>query len=494
MLMNSNELEFMYSNKHDIEETSIRWGVLGAGQKGNKEADLFAGYAFSNGEQCYPTLAINLSESDMMHLKNIPQNDRIHFKGLKGAARTPSVVTEMFDEEINPEAGTHLDALAEALGRKFTDEEGNITVDQFLVCLGAGGGVGTGWGSLVLQLIRKEFFPRPVSLLISLPSGDPDEINNAIVLLNEIDEFFKEQDRLFRPSDIKPLTSVILNDNAQMQKLIESQKGTRDLKDRFINWKDEANNNVVSTIHEINLIPQNFGSDNVTYDPSDLIKLFTLPARFLTIGKARIKKLELTALESSIKKSLNDGFFSCQHQHDTATMYGGFILRPSGEDFFKDINTENKIRSVLSEYRQLDEIAGKFGDPIWNNDYAACYSIFAGMEMPARFISLAKEGKELAEKQEQQRLEAQKRQEEQMVDISFATDRVKNNTFNPYAKSNGFGGNRFGNSSGSAFKRQTAATVEKETETPSNPFTVKRKIEDADALKSLKQGNPFKKK
>ncbi|MDC2867759.1 cell division protein FtsZ [Bacillus sp. BP-3] len=497
MLMNSNELEFMYGNKHDINEISIKWGIIGAGQKGNKEADLFAGYTFSNGKPCYPTLAVNLSESDMMHLKNIEKEDRIHFKGLKGAARTPSVVTDMFDEEINPDAHTHLNALAEALGRKFTDENGDINVDQFLICLGAGGGVGTGWGSLVLQLIRQEFFPRPVSLLISLPSGDPDEINNAIVLLNEIDEFFKEQDRLFSPSDIKPLTSVILNDNTQMQKLIESQKGTKDLKNRFMNWKEEANNNIVSTLHEINLIPQNFGSDNVTYDPSDLIKLFTLPARFLTIGKARMKKLELTVLESSIQKSLNDGFFSCQHQYQTATMYGGFILRPSGEDFFKDVSTETKIRKVLSEYRMLDEIAGKFGDPIWDADYAVIYSIFAGMEMPARFISLAKEGKELAEKQEQMRIEAQRRQEEEMIDISFATDRVKKNTFSPYAKNNGFGGNRFGNASGSAFKREVSATIqttEKEETGQKNPFGVKRKIENTDALKSLKQGNPFGKK
>jgi hypothetical protein len=160
------------------------------------------------------------------------------------------------------------------------------------------------------------------------------------------------------------------------------------------------------------------------------------------------------------------------------------------------VNTENKIRKVLSDYKNLDEIAGKFGDPIWDNNYAVCYSNFGGMEMPARFISLAAEGKELAKKQEQQRLEAQRRQEEQMIDISFATDRIKKNTFNPYTQNNGFGGNRFGNTGGYAFKRQASVTqtIEKEDDTPKNPFGVKRKIENTDALKSLKQGNSFTKK
>ncbi|MEQ3598589.1 hypothetical protein ABNG30_16990 [Bacillus thuringiensis] len=36
----------------------------------------------------------------MMHLQNIIKEDRIHFDGLKGAARTPAVVTDLFDPEL----------------------------------------------------------------------------------------------------------------------------------------------------------------------------------------------------------------------------------------------------------------------------------------------------------------------------------------------------------------------------------------------------------
>ncbi|WP_254241611.1 hypothetical protein [Bacillus thuringiensis] len=36
MLLNSNELEHIHSTNHSVNDISIRWGVIGAGQKGNK--------------------------------------------------------------------------------------------------------------------------------------------------------------------------------------------------------------------------------------------------------------------------------------------------------------------------------------------------------------------------------------------------------------------------------------------------------------------------
>ncbi|MRB43625.1 hypothetical protein GH863_33165, partial [Bacillus thuringiensis] len=63
----------------------------------------------------------------------------------------------------------------------------------------------------------------------------------------------------------------IINDNTKMQRIIETQKGTKDLKNRYLNWKEVANDNVVSTLHEINIIPENYGSPHVTYVPTHLI-------------------------------------------------------------------------------------------------------------------------------------------------------------------------------------------------------------------------------
>lgn len=71
---------------------------------------------------------------------------------------------------------------------------------------------------------------------------------------------------------------------------------------RYVNWKEVANDNVVSTLHEINIIPENYGSDNVTYDPSDLIKLLSIPGRFLTIEKREL----LNSIYIHLKIVLNE--------------------------------------------------------------------------------------------------------------------------------------------------------------------------------------------
>lgn len=479
-LMNSKELEFMTSNGL-IQDVSLRFGVIGAGQKGNKDADIFAGYRFADGTQCYQTLAINFAQADMIHLKNIPEKDRIHFDGMKGAARTPSLVVELFDPTLNPKANELRSQLAAAMEKKFAN------VEHLIISLGAGGGVGTGWGSLTLNLIKEGFFPVPITLLISLPIDDPDEIANALLLLKEIQDFLKIQEELFEYSDTKPLASVILTDNKKIYHDFELKKGSRTLQHTNLSWKDEGNNAVISTIHEANLIPANFGSDNVTYDPSDFIKLMQLSGKLLTIAKARLEPdFTIEKLEAKMRSSIEKGYFACGHQYQTATMYGGFILRPSNADFFKDVITERTIKKVISDYNPITQMRGKFGDPIWNENYAVIYTFFAGMGMPSRFAELATELQQIKEKQEQVQQES-----ELDVDVSAAIKNVKQSTFNPYQpKTNKFGGGGFGGGFQSVFSRsQSAVTKDDENQKekkeeqpnrfgqrPGNRFDALRKI------------------
>ncbi|WP_342405586.1 cell division protein FtsZ [Brevibacillus sp. FSL K6-2834] len=479
-LMNSKELEFMTSNGL-IQDVSLRFGVIGAGQKGNKDADIFAGYRFADGTQCYPTLAINFAQADMIHLKNIPEKDRIHFDGMKGAARTPSLVVELFDPTLNPKANELRSQLAAAMEKKFAN------VEHLIISLGAGGGVGTGWGSLTLNLIKEGFFPVPITLLISLPIDDPDEIANALLLLKEIQDFLKIQEELFEYSDTKPLASVILTDNKKIYHDFELKKGSRTLQHTNLSWKDEGNNAVISTIHEANLIPANFGSDNVTYDPSDFIKLMQLSGKLLTMAKARLEPdFTIEKLEAKMRSSIEKGYFACGHQYQTATMYGGFILRPSNADFFKDVITERTIKKVISDYNPITQMRGKFGDPIWNENYAVIYTFFAGMGMPSRFAELATELQQIKEKQEQVQQES-----ELDVDVSAAIKNVKQSTFNPYQpKTNKFGGGGFGGGFQSVFSRsQSAVTKDDENQKekkeeqpnrfgqrPGNRFDALRKI------------------
>lgn len=452
-LSNSKVLSFMNENGL-INDVSLRFGIIGAGQKGNKDADIFAAYTYEDGRLIYPSLAINFSKTDMIHLKNIDEKNRIHFDGFKGAARTPSLVVEAFDPETNENAVMYREQLAEAMEREFSD------VEHLIVCAGAGGGFGTGFVSVVLGLIKEQFFPVPISFLISLPFDDETEMSNAILLMSEINDFVKLQKDLFEPGDVKPLGSIILTDNKKLYNDFSGKKENRKNNDLLISWKDEGNDAVISTIHEANVIPANFGSDNVTYDPSDFVKLMQVTGGFLSIHKANLEApYDAEDLKTKMKNSIQRGYFACDHNYDTAKMYGGFVLRPSSANIFKDVKMEQTIRKVISEANPTAQ--GKYGDPIWNESYAVVYTMFSGMVMPNRVVELTKEYEEIKEKQN--RAESK----EINLDISGAMESVKQSTFNPYQKRNGnkFGSKATGFGGGSVFSRKQESSSEQECAT-----------------------------
>ncbi|RRJ54898.1 cell division protein FtsZ [Paenibacillus oralis] len=450
-LSNSKVLSFMNENAL-IKDVSLRFGVIGAGQKGNKDADIFAAYTYADGKQIYPSLAINFSKTDMIHLKHIDEEDRIHFDGFKGAARTPSLVIEAFDPEVNENANKYRQQLIDAMERKFSE------VDHLFICAGAGGGFGTGFVSLALGLIKEQFFPVPVTLLVSIPIDDPTEMTNAILLMSEINEFIKLQEDHFDPGDVKPLGSVIITDNKKLFNDFSGKKENRKNNDILISWKDEGNDVIISTIHEANVIPANFGSDNVTYDPSDFVRLMQVTGGFLSIHKASLEApFDADDLKNKMKNSIQRGYFACGHNYDTAQMYGGFVLRPSSASIFKDVKMEQTIRKTILESTPAAQ--GKYGDPIWNEAYAVVYTMFSGMIMPNRVVEMSREYDEIKERQKQIK------SKEVNVDISGAMESVKQSTFNPYQRrtENKFGSRSAGVGGGSVFSRKQEQGAEQES-------------------------------
>jgi len=481
-LSNSKELAFMNENAL-ITDVAIRFGFIGAGQKGNKDADIFAAYTYADGSPIYPSLAINFSKTDMLHLKNISEEDRIHFDGFKGAARTPSLVVEAFDPEVSEKAEEYRAQLIDAMERKFSN------VDHLIISAGGGGGFGTGFISLCLGLIKEQFFPVPVTLLVSIPIDDPTEMSNAILLLSEINEFIKLQDEIFGPGQEKPLGSVITTDNKKLLQDFTSKKDNRMFNGQTVSWKDESNDAIISTIHECNVIPANFGSDNVTYDPSDFVKLIQLSGGFLSIHKASLKlPFDNEDLKVRMINSIKLGYFHCDHNYDTASMYGGFVLRPSSAANFKDVKTELTIKKVITDFSSTAQ--GKFGDPIWSENYAVIYTMFAGMIMPNRVVELTKEYDIILEKQRK----VQSKEIE--VDIAGAMESVKSSSFNPYQKRSGnkFGGGSVGLGGGSVFSRKQEPNFEQEAAAANEEPIKETKKKFGGKTTETTPVNPWKKK
>jgi len=464
-LINSNEISYMVEHNL-INDVAIRFGIIGAGQKGNKDADIFAGYTFSNGSRCYPTLAVNFAKNDMLHLKNIPDKDRIHFDGFKGAARTPSLVVESFDEQYNPDAPKMIDQLSTAMEQTFMSN-GELIIDHLIITAGSGGGFGTGFISLCIKLMQESYFPVPVTFLLSNPAEDHQEKLNAIVLGSEINDFQKLQNELYKNNEIdyKPLGSIIMTDNRRMMEIYNRKKH----EGNFVSWKNAGNDEIVSTIHEMNIIPASFGSDNVTYDPSDFSKLLQESGSFISFHKTVVESpFAFEVIEENMKSSIDRGIFAADHNYDTANNVGFFVLRPGYAETFKDIQTEQTIMKTINDYNETAE--RKYGDPIWNNSYAVIYLGFSGMTLPNVLSRLNEEYMANEEK----RKALIERDTEKEINFSNAIDSVKSNNFNPYRKqqqAKGFKSTGF-SSSGSAFSRkETKVEDNKVPETKAAPKT-----------------------
>jgi len=449
------ELKHLSSN-----ELAIKFGVLGIGQKGNKDADIFAGFNYKNGEPCYPTLALNLSKTDMMYLDNIPTKNRVHFEGTKGAARTPQVVIDLFDTELTEEAELHQQTLLNKFNETFLDEDGKPKIDHLLITVGAGGGVGTGFALVFLRLfVQTQYLDFPVSFLLSLPSiKEKVERQNAIMLIEELRKTLKEQEYPF-------LANVIVADNDHLQTYGESKQGTTIFKEHNLSWQKYTNAYIVSLIHELNLIPTTLGSDYLTYDASDMQKLF-LQGGFTSINKSRIAKTKFTPREL-LQKATDDFEDDCltyRHDFESAKHFASILLRPRENAGLQDSKIEAAVREFIETNKNISHMEGKISDPIWEGDFCTLYTIFTGMNTPLQYLEFVEETKKLVELEEQQN-------EEVEVDTSFIKTK---GSYNPFANK----------TTSTATKANPFASATKK----SNPF------EKSSTAQSPGKVNPFAKR
>lgn len=425
--INSKELRHMI-DENAIERVSLRFGIIGAGQKGNKDADIFAGYKFSSGKQCYPTLAFNLASQDMDRLTNIPKEDRITFPDTHGAARNPQVVMQTLNPktEKGKERRRHF---LESMQRKFMDSSTNQpVVDHFILSIGSGGGVGTGFGMFAIQLMAEAKFPRPVTMFISLPEENKVEVANAMVLMGQLDKFMKWEDEQIQTGKRKrrQLANIIFVDNEKLKDTFERKVNDRynDLTNER-SWKEESNHVIASILHEMNVIPANYTSDE-NFDPADFQRFMQAHPGVITIGKFRLEENAhtLEKFTQSMKSSLDRGFFSCDHVFTSAKEYGFIALRHTDNSFFKSVKTQNARDNIVQELKEIPGMFGKNGDPIWNQNYSVVYSMFCGMKLPKRIHEM----QEYLEKIKEMEQEYARNQVEETVNFAKAWEIAKEET------------------------------------------------------------------
>ncbi|MGI0060577.1 MAG: hypothetical protein ACREBJ_12500, partial [Nitrosotalea sp.] len=146
-------------------------GIIGVGGAGNHIADAF-------GKQGYDVMAINLTDRDYSHLKNIPNDEFSRIElivGAGGAGKNPEIGAQAIKEYTN--------TLIKKIQRKFNNKE------FIFVTYGLGGGTGTIGGTLVAEIAST--LNIPVGVIITLPRKNEgtDEKNNCLKGLQEVNNF-----------------------------------------------------------------------------------------------------------------------------------------------------------------------------------------------------------------------------------------------------------------------------------------------------------------
>jgi cell division GTPase FtsZ len=260
-------------------KTAVKMAFLGAGQGGGNLADTFYGLGYRR------VAVVNTTTRDMQRL-SVPEANRHVLKGDGGAGKDPAVgraAVEAESEEIH----------------RLIQSSFKKDVEQILICVGAGGGTGSG-AALPLVKIAKEYMSaigvqnpeKRVGVIVTLPTKDESSAvqRNALeTLLPLLDMAEKGQ-----------LSPLVIVDNARVMQLY----GTASVVDV---WKT-ANKNIAALFSSFNeLCAIDSKECHVVCDPKDYRTV--LESGILSFGRTKLERIEkptdvADAVRENVKKGL----------------------------------------------------------------------------------------------------------------------------------------------------------------------------------------------
>jgi len=355
---------------------SINFGSVGLGQGGGRIAietkNLFQ----------YPCVVINSAVSDLDGLELNPKM-KLHLDyGLDGAGKNLILGKRAIEEN----RGKILDFF-----RLRIDHD----VEFILICVGGGGGTGSG-GLISLIDIVKEL-GRPICVIYTLPldSEDTTTKQNCIITLRNL-------------SAQKDVSPIIIVDNEKISKKHPDLSIT--------NFWPRANKEIIYTFHLFNMISSKSSSLH-SFDMADY-QMILHAEGCMVMGKADITGFRHKEdLAEKAKMAISNGLFVEGFDLTTAKRVG-IILRGTKKALRHLKATDldymfNYIRDVIeagSIYRGVYSIDG-------DNGRIEIYSIFGGLDFPrerlGHLIDETKREMEIVTKKKRTRLE---------LDSSFEND------------------------------------------------------------------------
>lgn len=280
--------------------------MVGFGQAGSRIVDVFAKYTTAAGEQAYNCLALNSNDGDLKELKFIDPTNRISLN-LGGLGKNPEKAARILDHDEKVQAKMH-NFISKKLGAKN---------DLVLFVAGLGGGTGTSTivkaiedfhkehnapkiktileamvtklGKEAYEANKEEFHKRALKIAeenfiklgviacLPLRNDGPDVLRQVNAFATKIWELANDV--------TKSISFVMFPDN---QYLYDNFRSLPQLKkEQFDNYRDYANYEIASTLHEINTAATQ-GGTSVVMDSQDLKRALTEHKGCLVLSKQEL--------------------------------------------------------------------------------------------------------------------------------------------------------------------------------------------------------------
>lgn len=346
--------------KKDAFDSAVQMAFVGAGQGGGRIAQAF--YDMGYRRVC----AVNTTQQDLSSLTITDQ--LIIGKNRGGAGKDPEqgkLAAKESYEEI-------MDLLMRSWG------EG---VEQMFVCVGAGGGSGTGSWPVLVKAMR-EFgdstnIEKPVEkhlgIIMTMPKRSEGSRvqQNALIALRQAVELVEAQ----------KISTLIIVDNAKIHDLYPGLPVKK--------FWTVANQNFAAILHTFNLLAAKDSQYN-TFDKADYRSV--LRNGIMIFGMTRVEEWDgKEDISQAIRQNLTGSLLADGFDLSKANMAGAIVV--AHDDVLEEVPMENIDYAFNSLSRALgnEGITLHSGIYEWNKPGMMVFTIVSGLQPPqARFDELTK--------------------------------------------------------------------------------------------------------
>lgn len=347
-------------SKRDKFEGAVQMAFVGAGQGGGRIAQSFSDMGYSR------VCVVNTTEQD---LKSLTISDQLVIgRNRGGAGKDP--------EQGRLAAKESYEAIMDLFMRSWGDG-----VEQMFVCVGAGGGSGTGSWPVLLKAMKEygdstnieKPIEKHLGIIMTMPKrSEGSRVQaNARVALQQAVELV----------DAKKISTLIIVDNAKIHELYPGLPVKK-----F--WR-VANQNFAAILHTFNLLAAQDSEYN-TFDRADYRSI--LRNGILIFGMTRVDDWEEKEdISQAVRQNLTGSLLADGFDLNKANMAGVIVV--AHDDVLEEVPMENIDYAFNSLGRALgnEGITLHSGIYEWNKPGMMVFTIVSGLEPPqSRFDELEK--------------------------------------------------------------------------------------------------------